>query len=167
MCSVRRYTRKDTTSGRDRVAPARRQQLDGRLCGRCRGGPHSDDDALLREVTPGTLGVARELLDRVFDAANILADQNARGAAHRLVRELRPLALAVRCPKLGLDRKSQAEAPACAFDPMPTSPVPPASFSPQPATRSSRQSCDTLRVCTTPRGRAVMPRVIRGRGDSR
>ena len=30
-----------------------------------------------------------------------------------------------------------------------------------------RQSCDTLRVCTTPCGRAVMPRVIRGRGDSR
>ena len=45
---------------------------------RCRGGPHSDDDAPTREVTPGTPGVARELLDHVADIANILAYRNAR-----------------------------------------------------------------------------------------
>jgi len=51
----------------------------------------------------------REILDRALDVANILTHRNARAAAHRSVRELRPLMLAVTCPKLGLDPKSRAE----------------------------------------------------------
>ena len=36
-------------------------------------GPHSDDDAPLRELPPGTGGVPVKLLDHVAEIANILA----------------------------------------------------------------------------------------------
>ena len=56
------------------VAPARRR-LEGRseVGGRCKGGPHSDDDVPLREVTPAhPRGVAANF-DHVAHIAKILA----------------------------------------------------------------------------------------------